>query len=58
MLENLDQLLVAIGVIAAFAGTASGWIAKHFTDIKLVLEKAEEQRPCGYNLWNHRPNVE
>lgn len=47
MLENLDQLLVAIGVIAAFAGTASGWIAKHFTDIKLVLEKAKNKDLAG-----------
>ena len=45
--ENLDQLWIILGVIAGVVGTASGWVAKHYTQIKLVTEKALNKDLAG-----------
>ncbi len=47
MLENIDQIWVILGVITGIIGTASGWIAKHYTQIKLVAEKALNKDLAG-----------
>ena len=40
MIENVNEIWIAAGVVLGVIGTASGWIKDHYSQIKLVAEKA------------------
>lgn len=40
MIENVEEIWIVAGVILGALGTASGWIKDHYSQIKLVAEKA------------------
>ena len=43
MLDNIEQIWVALGVIAGIIGTASGWIDSHRKQIKLLAERVKNK---------------